>query len=142
MKNKNRAFYILSKVFFLSMVIDPIFVLYAYDSGLTATQLFTLSSIQTLTIILLELPTGIISDVYGCKVSMIIGSIAFLAANMIFIVKPVFGGFLIGEILTGLYKVLFSGSDESYLYLELQRFKREDEYTKLSGFIDSLNFVL
>ena len=142
MKSRNRTLYIWSKIFFLSMIIDPIFILYACESGLNATQLFTLSSVQTLTIVLLEIPTGVIADLYGCKTSIILGSLAFILANIIYVTQPGFWGFLIAEILSGLYKVLFSGSDETYLYLELRRCNKENEYAKISGRIDSINFAL
>ena len=141
MKSRNRTLYIWSKIFFLSMIIDPIFILYACESGLNATQLFTLSSVQTLTIVLLEIPTGVIADLYGCKTSIILGSLAFILANIIYVTQPGFWGFLIAEILSGLYKVLFSGSDETYLYLELRRCNKENEYAKISGRIDSINFA-
>ena len=53
------------------MLIDPIFVIYAYSEGLSANQIFILTSIESVLIILLEVPTGVISDLFGYKISMV-----------------------------------------------------------------------
>lgn len=141
MKN-NLINYKLHKILFLGMIVDPVLVLYAMSVGLSVTEIFVITSIQTAAIVLLEIPTGIISDIYGCKISMILGITAFMLSNIMYIFLPNFIGFLIGAILVALYKVLVSGSDETYLFLELKRNNAEDSYSKVNGFIDSWNYML
>lgn len=138
----NLKIYKLHKIFFLSMLIDPIFVLYATSAGISPAQLFIMTSIQMVAIILLELPTGILSDLYGCKVSILLGTLAFILSNIIYLFSKSFKGFLIGEIIVAFYKVFISGSDEAYLFLELKRNHREDNYAKVSGWIDSVNYMM
>ena len=63
--NRNLIYFKWYKIAFLTMLIDPIFVIYAYSEGLSANQIFILTSIESVLIILLEVPTGVISDLFG-----------------------------------------------------------------------------
>ena len=40
------------------MIVDPVLVLYAMSAGLSVTEMFVITSIQTAAIVLLEIPTG------------------------------------------------------------------------------------
>lgn len=136
---KNILNFKLYKIFFLTMLIDPIFVIYAYSCGLSVSEIFILSSIETLLIVLLEIPTGIVADLFGCKISIIWGIISFICSNIIVLLYPKFLGFLICSTLIAFYKVLISGADETYLYLALEN---KDDYSKISGSLDSIGFIL
>ena len=121
------------------MLIDPIFVIYAYSEGLSANQIFMLTSIEAVLIMLLEVPTGVISDLFGYKISMVLSVFCFIVSNIILIIFPTFAGFLLCEIFMALYKVFASGADETYLYLILDN---KDDYTKVAGKLDSIHFIL
>lgn len=56
--NRNLVYFKWYKILFLTMLIDPIFVMYAYSEGLSVNQIFILTSIETILIIFLEVPTG------------------------------------------------------------------------------------
>lgn len=137
--NKNLLHFKLYKIFFLTMLVDPIFVIYAYSSGLSANQIYILTSIQTILIVLLEVPTGVITDLFGCKHSIILGIIAYVFSNIIILLFSSFIGFIGSTIFISLYKVLISGADETYLYLALDN---KDNYTKIAGELNSINFIL
>ena len=137
---KNNLFYFQwYKILFLTMLIDPIFVIYAYSEGLSANQIFILTSIEAVLIMLLEVPTGVISDLFGYKISMVLSVFCFIVSNIILIIFPTFAGFLLCEIFIALYKVFASGADETYLYLILDN---KDDYTKVAGKLDSIHFIL
>ena len=136
---KNLIFFRLYKILFLYMIVDPIFFTYAYSLGLTVGQIYILSSIQTALIIILEIPTGIVSDMYGCKVSIILGILSYIFSNVVVLIYPTFTGFSICSVLIAFYKVFISGADEAYLYLILED---KSNYTKESGSLDSINFIL
>ena len=128
---KNNLFYFQwYKILFLTMLIDPIFVIYAYSEGLSANQIFMLTSIEAVLIMLLEVPTGVISDLFGYRISMVLSVFCFIVSNIILIIFPTFAGFLLCEIFMALYKVFASGADETYLYLILDN---KDDYTKVAG---------
>lgn len=88
---------------------------------------------------LLEVPTGVISDLFGYKISMVLSVFCFIVSNIILIIFPTFAGFLLCEIFMALYKVFASGADETYLYLILDN---KDDYTKVAGKLDSIHFIL
>lgn len=137
--NKNVFYFKLYKILFLTMLTDPVFVLYAYSAGLSANQIYLLTSLQTVWIVLLELPTGVISDLFGCKSSILLGIICYILSDIILLAAPSFPGFVVSVLFLSLYKVFVSGADETYLYLALEH---KDSYTKTAGMLDSVNFIL
>ena len=47
---------------------------------------------------LLEVPTGVISDLFGYKISMVLSVFCFIVSNIILIIFPTFAGVLLCEI--------------------------------------------
>lgn len=137
--NRNLIYFKWYKISFLTMLIDPIFVIYAYSEGLSANQIFILTSIESVLIILLEVPTGVISDLFGYKISMVLAVLCFILSNIMIMINPTFISFIICEIFMALYKVCASGADEAYLYLILDN---KNDFTKISGRLDSVNFMI
>ncbi len=137
--NRNLIYFKWYKIAFLTMLIDPIFVIYAYSEGLSANQIFILTSIESVLIILLEVPTGVISDLFGYKISMVLAVLCFIISNIMIMINPTFISFIICEIFMALYKVCASGADEAYLYLILDN---KNDFTKISGRLDSVNFMI
>ena len=137
--NRNLIYFKWYKIAFLTMLIDPIFVIYAYSEGLSANQIFILTSIESVLIILLEVPTGVISDLFGYKISMVLAVLCFIISNIMIMINPTFISFIICEIFMALYKVCASGADEAYLYLILDN---KYDFTKISGRLDSVNFMI
>ncbi len=137
--NQNLFYFKVYKILFLTMLIDPIFVVYAYSEGLSANQIFILTSIEAVLVILLEVPTGVISDLFGYKISIILSVLCFILSNIIIMICPTFINFILCEIFMALYKVFVSGADETYLYLILDN---KDEYAKVFGKLESISFIL
>lgn len=76
----------LYKILFISMITDPIFIIYAQDVGLGIEQIFMLLSVQKIVALLFEIPTGMLADVQGPKYSLIYGVGSFALANVIYII--------------------------------------------------------
>lgn len=121
------------------MLTDPVFVSYAYLSGLSANEIYILTSIETILIVLLEMPTGVIADLFGSKSSILSGIICYMLSNVIVLAAPSFSGFAGAAVFISLYKVLISGADETYLYLAIDH---KNDYTKIAGMLDSVSFIL
>lgn len=128
--NKNVFYCKLYKIFFLTMLTDPVFVSYAYLSGLSANEIYILTSIKTILIVLLEMPTGVIVDLFGSKSSIFSGIICYMLSNVPVWAAPSFSGFAGAAVFISLYKVLISGADETYLYLAIDH---KNDYTKIAG---------
>ena len=56
------------------MLFMPIIWLFYEANGLTIRDLFVIQSIYSVTIVLIEIPSGYIADVFGRKNSMVVGT--------------------------------------------------------------------
>ncbi len=64
----------------------------------------------------LEIPTGVVSDRFGRVVSLQIGTLANLAALLIYALSPSYVLLLVGAALQGLNLALFSGNNDALMY--------------------------
>ncbi|MGL5714500.1 MAG: MFS transporter [Paraclostridium sp.] len=94
-----------------------LWTIYLNNNGISITQIGLVESILHLAIFLFEIPTGIISDIYGRKVSLIISrlSVIFYSIGMIFFATNIFS-LILTFIILGISETLESGSDTSLLY--------------------------
>ncbi len=61
-----------AKWFMLTM---PILMIYYKDHGFTDTQAFQLKAFYSISIVVFELPSGYFADVFGRKLTLIIGAV-------------------------------------------------------------------
>jgi len=115
------------------LLIMPIIVLFLTDNGLSMAEVMILQSIFSLGIIVLEIPSGYIADVYGRKTTLIIATIVYAAGSIIYAYSYSFLGFLLAELVLGLGISFMSGSDSALLYDSLIQIKKENEYNKFEG---------
>jgi len=130
-------FKILSDPFF----IGPIITIFLLARGLSLAEVFLLQAIFGFGVMLLEIPTGAISDMLGRKKTMVIGAMALAAGIIIYAFSHTFMNFLIGELMFSVGVALISGADSAFLYDTLKRLKREKEYTKIEGKAHSYVFA-
>ncbi len=120
----------LSKWLMLTM---PIVFLFYQENGLGTQDLFFLKAAYSLAIVVLEIPSGYIGDLWGRKNSMIIGSLLGSAGFCIYCFASGFYGFLIAELVLGVGQSFISGSDSALLYDSLHASKKEGQYLKTEG---------
>lgn len=111
----------------------PFFVIYAQKCGLSYFEIFVTQIIFALTVIVLDLPLGILADVWGRKKMMVISQIFFCGGLSFFVFYPVFWGFMLGEIC---YAISFSaktGVDTSLIFESTKNLGREDSYCQEEG---------
>ena len=125
----------LSKWLMLTM---PIVFLFYQENGLGTQELFILKAAYSLAIVLLEIPSGYIGDIWGRKNSMIIGSILGTVGFGVYCFTSGFYGFLIAEILLGVGQSFISGSDSAILYDSMLAAKEEHRYLKTEGRLISI----
>jgi MFS family permease len=65
---------------------------------------------------LFELPTGLFSDHFGRKKTIILGSLAGLISVLFFAISYNYFLLLLGAIFEGLGRASFSGNNDAYLY--------------------------
>ena len=101
--------------------------------GLSLSEVFYTKIGFVLSMALLEIPTGYFADVYGRKISLILGSLIELIAITIFAFADNFTLFLIVDILMGIALALHSGATSAMVYESLQEQNRANEYQKIWG---------
>ncbi len=77
---------------------DPFLILFFREMGLSFLQIGTLISVREVATNLLELPTGIIADLYGRRLSMVLSMVSYLSSFMVFYFFPSFYVYMIAMI--------------------------------------------
>lgn len=129
----------LSKWLMLTM---PILFLFYKDNGLAAQELFILKAAYSFAIVVLEVPSGYLGDVWGRKNTLILGSILGFLGFALYCVATGFWTFLACELILGAGQSFISGSDSALLYDSLKAAGKDREYTKAEGrMISAGNFA-
>lgn len=101
--------------------------------GLSLTQILLLQSIFSVATVLLEYPSGYVSDRLGYRVALTIASLLGMAGWGFYAVAGTFGQVLAAEILLGVSLSFISGSDSALLYETLKAEGKEQLYSRHEG---------
>lgn len=96
-------------------VITPFYVIYFVTLGFSFWQIALISSLRSIIRLIFEIPTGLIADIYGKKVSVILGY--SLSALSLFLI-PLSDNFLwIAAILcfNAFFETFFTGADSAWI---------------------------
>lgn len=124
------------------MLTMPIVFLFYREHGLGTSDLFILRAVYSLAIVILEVPSGYIGDVFGRKNSLIIGSVMGFLGFFLYCFSDGFWSFLVCEVVLGIGQSFISGSDSAMVYDTLLDAGRQKEYLKIEGRLISVgNFA-
>lgn len=124
------------------MLIMPIVALFYNENGLDDFDIFLLQAIYSVSVAIMEIPSGYMADVVGRKKTLILGSIMGTLGYLIYSVSNSFSGFLAAEIILGIGGSFISGADSAMLFDSLAATKRQHRYLQFEGRITSLgNFA-
>ncbi|BCL62269.1 MFS transporter [Desulfomarina profundi] len=118
----NIRLFIAFRVFFNCRFYYPVFTILFLDYGLTIEQFALLNTIWAITIVLAEVPSGALADVFGRKTLIVITSFLMVIEMLVIAILPlgnstlIFWGFLINRVLSGLAEAMASGADEAIAY--------------------------
>ncbi|MAG47514.1 hypothetical protein CL617_02835 [archaeon] len=115
---------------------NEIVTLYYRNFELSFTQISFLLVIVMATILLFEVPTGAFADLYGRRLSILLGSIFMTIGLVIIAFSSVFSLFVVAAIIIGISSAFFSGSWSALVYDTLKELKREKEYLKILSRIE------
>ena len=111
----------------------PVSVLLPLDRGLSLAQVGALAAVQGVTVMILELPTGGLSDAIGRRPVLVLAVLADLAALGVLLAAASVPMFLLYWLLKGIHRALDSGPLESwYVDRALARDPAADIETGLS----------
>ncbi|MDM8516073.1 MFS transporter [Desulfobacterales bacterium HSG16] len=147
----NIRLFIAFKVLFNSRFYYPVFTILFLDFGLTVAEFSILNALWAATIVLAEVPSGALADIFGRKKLLVlatmimvveIGIISFvprISPSLIFIV------FSINRILSGLAEASASGADEALAYDSLVQNNLEQHWGKVLAYttrFQSIGFII
>lgn len=115
------------------LLLGPIIVVFILSKGLSFTELTMLNTISAISVVLFEVPTGVIADKIGRKYSIIAGAFFMGVSMLILAYAHSFFILAISEIVFALGMALRSGADTALLYDTLIVLDREEDYRKLEG---------
>lgn len=114
----------------------PIWVVYLQvERGLSLAQIAILDAPFFLTQVLMEVPTGGFADRFGRRASLMVGSVMFSLAVLVFGMAETFWLILASYLLWGVATTFQSGADSALLYDSLKLAGREHDYARLQGAI-------
>lgn len=130
-KNVNRNYiYIFMQSFDLT---SGIWMLYLAYKGLSLFEIGLMESVYHLSSFTMEIPTGIVADIYGRKTSRTLGRIANILSTVILIISGSVYMFALSFFLTALGNNLESGAGEALVYDSMKENHNEDGYMKVKG---------
>ena len=123
-------------------MVMPIVVLFYQDNGMGMHDIFILKAIYSVAIVVMEIPSGWMADIWGRKKTLVLGSILGSAGFLAYSFSYGFWAFVIAEIILGIGHSFVSGADSAMLYDSLKADNKTDKYTKQEGRITSVgNFA-
>ena len=113
--------------------IMPISYLFYIANGLTFSDFILFQSIFNITCLVSKIPMGILGDIFSKKHMIIISYLMFTLRVLLWIIFKGFWVILAGEILYGIFKALFRGNVDSYIYELLKQNNAENKMLSKYG---------
>ncbi|HEU4964578.1 MAG TPA: MFS transporter [Bacilli bacterium] len=110
-----------------------LWVLYLGERGMNMAQVGVLESLLHLVIVFMEVPTGLVADLYGRKRSLLIGSCISVLYAVFMMIGGHFFVFSLAFGLMGLGITFKSGAEQALLYDTLKAGRQEARYTRILG---------
>ena len=111
----------------------PTIVLFYQSHGLDLGQTVLLKTILSLSILLLEVPSGYVADTMGRKFCLVAGSGVWILSWLFYCFGTSFAVFAIAEILAGVAGSLISGANSALAYETLLQLDRATYYPTIEG---------
>ncbi|KHE71481.1 MFS transporter [Halobacillus sp. BBL2006] len=138
-KTKTNIYMLYFYIFFAQLFFDrALWVIYLGDKGMTFGQIGILEAFLHLAIVLFEVPTGMVADLYGRKISLMLGNFFSILYGLFMMISGSFSLFTLAFMSMGLMITFHSGAEQAFAYDTLKSEKRENDYTKVVGSMTAL----
>ncbi len=115
------------------ILIYPVYAIMMQEAGVSAFELSLLFVIWSLSALLLEVPTGVLGDLFNRKL-VVASAGGFKACGfMVWLIEPSFAGFAGGFVLWSIGGALRSGTEQALLHDSLTDQGRPLEFAKVYG---------
>ena len=105
----------------------PVFFLY-FNQHMPIDQVLRLEAIYYIAVVILEVPSGYLSDTLGRRLTLLISAVSAIFAYALFFLSGSFGVFVLAQIGLAASMAFRSGTDTSFHYDLLKCLGREDTY--------------
>jgi MFS family permease len=119
----------------------PVLALFYIANNVSIEQFGIIFGVFSLTIALLQIPTGVFADFFGRKNTLILSRLCYLTEILIFCFFSGFWPFLIAKIISGIGVSLGSGTNEALLYETLKKTDRLKEHRKIFGNLQAISNI-
>lgn len=129
--------FIAFRVFFNARFYYPVFTILFLDFGLTLQQFALLNAVWAATIVLLEVPSGALADIFSRRKLLLCTGILMVVELSLLCLVPlgnlnlIFGVFLINRVLSGAAEALASGADEALAYDTLKKEGQAEDWGRV-----------
>lgn len=137
-----------SRSFSIYIVFTLNAIYYVSQAGLNPLQLVLIGTIMELTVLLFEIPTGLVADFFGKKKSLVVGTFIIGAAHILEGSFPTFWAIAVGAALWGIGWTFISGAEQAWIADELENkeldqiFLKGAQFSSLGSFIGIIVGVL
>ena len=134
---RNIPLFIAFRLLFNARFYYPIFAVLQLDYGLTMAQFAILNAIWAVSIVLLEVPSGALSDKLGRRPMIIIAAVLMILEMSLIAFVPfgnanlIFWVWVLNRILSGAAEASASGADEALAYDSLPEGEQEAQWPKV-----------
>ena len=121
---------------FLQMMLFPMAIITLFwkdHIGLSLTQILLLQGILSVVMVVMEYPSGYVSDRIGYRAALNIAALLGMAGWGLYSLASTFTHVMAAEILLGISLAFISGSDSALLYETLKQQGSLQEYTRHQG---------
>lgn len=123
-----------SRSCFIQMVFTLNAIYYVSQAGLNPLQLVLIGTILELSILLFEMPTGLVADFFGRKKSLVAGTFLLGAAHLLEGSFPEFWAIALGACAWGIGWTFISGAEQAWISDELENKELEQVFLKGAQF--------
>ena len=129
---RNVRLFVWFRVLFNARFYYPIFAVFFTEMGLTVAQFLWLNALWAVTIVIFELPSGVLADLVGRRKLVIFSALSMMVEMLLLIFAPQGAGWwlfavcAVNRVLSGLAEAAASGADEALAYDSVKLLKHDE----------------
>ena len=116
----------------------PIMTLFVLNRGFSLTQYAIVDAMWYVSTVIFEIPTGIVTDRYGKKASLLIAAAVLSLSLFIVVSTHSFALLVVGYILWGFANSFETGTTQALLYDSLKQVDEEERFRRVLGRVRSI----